>query len=83
MELRDRTGFVSQEDIVLPMLTVQDHVLHSARLRLPDDQPDALKCKRTKQVLNLLGLSYAANKQIGDELDRGVSTMIHLSLERE
>jgi len=39
---RKLVGYVPQDDIVLPELTVRENLLHSARMRLPSVWKDAL-----------------------------------------
>jgi len=72
--MRAKIGFVPQEDTLLPMLTVKDILLHSARLRLPNSMSDVEKVERVDNVISLLGLQRVADSQIGDVLTRGVNS---------
>eukprot|EP00898_Chlorokybus_atmophyticus_P006939 jgi/Chlat1/7246/Chrsp58S06870 len=70
---RKRAAYVMQDDALFPLLTVQETLLYSARLRLPWRMPLAEKQQRVVETLAELGLSHTANRIIGDEQHRGIS----------
>ncbi|KIY64126.1 hypothetical protein CYLTODRAFT_493393, partial [Cylindrobasidium torrendii FP15055 ss-10] len=68
-----RVGFVPQQDILPPMLTVFETLLFSARLRLPDAILDAEKVEAVEQLIDQLGLRRVRDTRIGDGITRGIS----------
>ena len=70
---RPRIGFVPQQDILPPMLTVHEALLFAARLRLPEGVPDSEKQARVDDILDRLGIAHLRNVRIGDGEKRGIS----------
>jgi len=70
-ELKKISGYVSQKDTLFPLLTVEETIMFSAklRLRLPQEQ----LCSRVKSLILELGLSHVARNRIGDDRVRGIS----------
>lgn len=68
-----RIGFVPQQDVLPPMLTVSEALLFAARLRLPESIPDSEKRIRADAVLAQLGLAHIRDTRIGDGETRGIS----------
>ncbi|XP_062109864.1 ABC transporter G family member 6-like [Humulus lupulus] len=67
------TGYVMQDDLLYPMLTVEETLTFAAELRLPRSLPKSKKKARVQSLMDQLGLRNAANTIIGDEGHRGVS----------
>jgi ABC-type multidrug transport system ATPase subunit/pSer/pThr/pTyr-binding forkhead associated (FHA) protein len=63
--LRGSIGYVPQDDIVHPELTVFEAVRYSARFRLPPDYTDDEIDRRVDETLAQLGLEQVRNLQIG------------------
>jgi ABC transport system ATP-binding/permease protein len=63
--LRGSIGYVPQDDIVHPELTVFEAVRYSARFRLPPDYTDEEIDRRVETTLAQLGLEQVRNLQIG------------------
>ena len=63
--LRGSIGYVPQDDIVHPELTVWEAVRYSARMRLPPDYAEEEIDKRVSVTLAQLGLESVAHLQIG------------------
>jgi ABC-type multidrug transport system ATPase subunit/pSer/pThr/pTyr-binding forkhead associated (FHA) protein len=63
--LRGSIGYVPQDDIVHPELTVFEAVRYSARFRLPPDYSDDEITRRVDTTLAQLGLEQVAHLQIG------------------
>jgi ABC-type multidrug transport system ATPase subunit/pSer/pThr/pTyr-binding forkhead associated (FHA) protein len=63
--LRGSIGYVPQDDIVHPELTVFEAVRYSARFRLPPDYTDEEIDRRVDVTLGQLGLEGVKNLQIG------------------
>ncbi len=63
--LRGSIGYVPQDDIVHPELTVFEAVKYSARFRLPPDYSDDEIDRRVDETLRDLGLEGVRNLQIG------------------
>lgn len=58
-------GYVPQDDVVLPELTVRENILHSARIRLPSDWSDKATQRHVELVLKCLQLSHVQNSRVG------------------
>ncbi|XP_062109979.1 ABC transporter G family member 16-like [Humulus lupulus] len=71
--LKAITGYVMQDDLLYPMLTVEETLTFAAELRLPRSLPKSKKKARVQSLMDQLGLRNAANTIIGDEGHRGVS----------
>ncbi|HEX4789881.1 MAG TPA: FHA domain-containing protein [Actinospica sp.] len=63
-ELRNRIGYVPQDDILHPELTVKAALDYAARLRFPPDVPSADRIARVTEVMTELGLEQRANVQV-------------------
>ena len=63
--LRGSIGYVPQDDIVHPELTVWEAVRYSARFRLPPDYSNEEIDRRVQTTLAQLGLESVAHLQIG------------------
>lgn len=63
-ELRNRIGYVPQDDILHPELTVKAALDYAARLRFPPDVPAADRAARVAEVMRELGLEKRANVQV-------------------
>ena len=60
-----RIGFVPQQDILPPTLTVFEALLFASRLRLPEGILYAQKVKRVEEIMEKLGISHLRNVRIG------------------
>ncbi|KAH9536786.1 hypothetical protein CY35_16G018100 [Sphagnum magellanicum] len=67
------SGYVMQDDALFPMLTVEETLLYSARLRLRSTVPLVEKRARVEALMTELGLTHVAKTRIGNESIRGVS----------
>ncbi len=83
--LRGVIGYVPQDDIVHPELTVFEAVKYSARFRLPNDYSEAEIDARVEQTLKDLGLEGVKNLQIGKPekkvLSGGQRKRVNIALE--
>lgn len=67
-------GFVEQDDIMLPLLTVQETLEYAARMRLPDKlYSQEQKLKRVQDTIEMLRLQKCKDTRIGSATTRGVS----------
>ncbi|KAG5628626.1 hypothetical protein H5410_000343 [Solanum commersonii] len=71
--LKSRIGFVTQDDILFPHLTVRETLTYAARLRLPKKLTKEEKQKRAIDVIYELGLERCQDTMIGGSFVRGVS----------
>ncbi|CAN4089676.1 unnamed protein product [Withania somnifera] len=71
--LKSRIGFVTQDDILFPHLTVRETLIYAARLRLPKKLTKEEKEKRAIDVIYELGLERCQDTMIGGSFVRGVS----------
>ncbi|KAF7084877.1 hypothetical protein CFC21_088395 [Triticum aestivum] len=67
------TGFVAQDDILHPHLTVRETLAFCAMLRLPATAPTSAKLAAADAVIAELGLGACADTIVGNAFVRGVS----------
>lgn len=65
------SGYVTQEDVLFPLLTVEETLMYSAHLRLNGGRDSA--AARVKELLKELELEQVAGVRIGDESGHGIS----------
>ncbi|XP_024922887.1 ABC transporter G family member 22 isoform X2 [Ziziphus jujuba] len=71
--LKSRIGFVTQDDVLFPHLTVKETLTYAALLRLPKALTKEQKEKRAIDVIHELGLERCQDTMIGGSFVRGVS----------
>ncbi|PON75775.1 ABC transporter-like [Parasponia andersonii] len=71
-QLRKLCGFVAQEDNLLPLLTVKETLMFSAKFSLKEMSSKEREA-RVLSLINELGLSNVAESFVGDEENRGIS----------
>ena len=71
--IQRRIGFVAQDDVLYPHLTVFETLLFTALLRLPGSLAYDAKVGQAERVVRELGLSRIRNSMIGGPLVRGIS----------
>lgn len=71
--LKAISAYVMQDDLLFPMLTVEETLMFSAEFRLPRSLSKSKKKARVQALIDQLGLRNAAQTVIGDEGHRGVS----------
>ncbi|WP_434046942.1 MULTISPECIES: FHA domain-containing protein [Sorangium] len=83
--LRGSIGYVPQDDLVHPELTVFEAVRYSAKFRLPPDYTEAEIDARVEQTIKDLGLEGVKNLQIGKPenkiLSGGQRKRVNIALE--
>ncbi len=83
--LRGSIGYVPQDDIVHPELTVKEAITYSAKFRLPSDYSNEEIEKRVEQTIKDLGLEPVKNLQIGKPekkvLSGGQRKRVNIALE--
>lgn len=77
-QIRKRTGFVAQDDVLYPHLTVRETLIFCALLRLPKSLSRREKTEVADSVIAEMGLSKCENTIIGNTFIRGVSGKILL-----
>ncbi|KAL7218348.1 hypothetical protein ACSBR2_011589 [Camellia fascicularis] len=65
------SGYVTQEDALFPLLTVEETLMYSALLRLPGGKTEA--ASRVRVLMNDLGLDTVAGSRVGEGSNHGVS----------
>ncbi|KAK6238244.1 hypothetical protein QUC31_003713 [Theobroma cacao] len=65
------SGYVTQKDNLFPLLTVEETLMFSAKLRLR--LPQAQMSARVKSLIQELGLGHVAMTRVGDDRLRGIS----------
>ncbi|XP_016451309.1 ABC transporter G family member 5-like [Nicotiana tabacum] len=65
------SGYVTQKDTLFPLLTVEETLSFSAKLRLR--LPGTELRSRVKSLIQELGLEHVAGSRIGDDRIRGIS----------
>lgn len=71
--LKVMSAYVMQDDLLFPMLTVEETLIFSAEFRLPRTMSRSRKRARVQALMGQLDLLGAAKTVIGDEGHRGVS----------
>ncbi|KAI4378514.1 hypothetical protein MLD38_015982 [Melastoma candidum] len=71
--LKSRIGFVTQDDVLFPHLTVKETLTYAALLRLPKTMAKIEKEKTALDVIHDLGLDRCQDTMIGGQFVRGVS----------
>ncbi|XP_023731515.1 ABC transporter G family member 5 [Lactuca sativa] len=65
------SGYVTQKDTLFPLLTVEETLVFTAKLRL--NLPNVELRSRVKSLIQELGLTHVANARVGDDRVRGIS----------
>ncbi|KAM7250818.1 hypothetical protein ACFE04_022701 [Oxalis oulophora] len=71
--MKRNTGFVTQDDVLYPHLTVTETLVFTALLRLPNTLTSQEKTMHAEAVITQLGLTRCKDSIIGDPFMRGVS----------
>uniref|UniRef100_A0A7N0UE86 ABC transporter domain-containing protein n=1 Tax=Kalanchoe fedtschenkoi TaxID=63787 RepID=A0A7N0UE86_KALFE len=71
--MKRKTGFVMQDDVLYPHLTVTETLVFTALLRLPSQLTRAEKVGQVEAVVEELGLHRCRNNVVGGPLFRGIS----------
>ncbi|KAJ7518867.1 hypothetical protein O6H91_20G012500 [Diphasiastrum complanatum] len=71
--LRRRIGFVAQDDVLYPHLTVAETLMYAALLRLPNSFTKQQKIQRVEEISIQLGLERCRDTIIGGRFLRGIS----------
>lgn len=67
------SGFVYQDDVILPTMTVKEAIMMSARLRLPNNTPEHEIQGRCQEMMRILSLEKCSNTPIGSAMSKGIS----------
>nr|XP_043610273.1 ABC transporter G family member 5 [Erigeron canadensis] len=65
------SGYVTQKDTLFPLLTVEETLAFTAKLRLNLPKPEL--SSRVKSLIQELGLTHVANARVGNDQVRGIS----------
>ena len=79
-ELRQRIGFVPQDDVVHPELTVEQSLLYAAELRFAPDVTAAERRRRVEDVLGELGLDERRSLRVA-KLSGGQRKRVSVAIE--
>ncbi|XP_054817411.1 ABC transporter G family member 26 isoform X2 [Prosopis cineraria] len=71
--IKRRIGFVTQDDVLFPQLTVEETLVFSAFLRLPANMSRQQKFERVEAALKDLGLERCRHTKIGGGFIKGIS----------
>ncbi|XP_047318605.1 ABC transporter G family member 9-like [Impatiens glandulifera] len=71
--MKRKTGFVTQDDVLYPHLTVTETLVFTALLRLPNSLTKDEKTKSAEAIIAQLDLTKCKDNIIGNSLLRGVS----------
>eukprot|EP01088_Endostelium_zonatum_P004077 TRINITY_DN1528_c0_g2_i3.p1 TRINITY_DN1528_c0_g2~~TRINITY_DN1528_c0_g2_i3.p1 ORF type:complete len:598 (-),score=116.75 TRINITY_DN1528_c0_g2_i3:57-1850(-) len=72
-DLKRLTGYVMQDDIFFPYLTVRETMIYAAYLRLSSAITLKEKRQRVDDLIFKLGLERCKNTLVGDSLKKGIS----------
>jgi ATP-binding cassette subfamily G (WHITE) protein 2 len=71
--LKSCSGYVMQDDLLIPHLTVTETLRYAAELRMPQASARAEREEREAQVMELVGITHCANTLVGDTRVKGIS----------
>ncbi|RVX14884.1 ABC transporter G family member 26 [Vitis vinifera] len=71
--LKRRIGFVTQDDVLLPQLTVEETLVFAAFLRLPSNMSRKQKYARVEMIVKELGLERCRHTKVGGGFVKGIS----------
>ncbi|CAK9145081.1 unnamed protein product [Ilex paraguariensis] len=71
--LKRRIGFVTQDDVLFPQLTVEETMVFAAFLRLPSSMSRRQKHERVEMIVKELGLERCRHTRIGGAFVKGIS----------
>ncbi|PIN25934.1 Transporter, ABC superfamily (Breast cancer resistance protein) [Handroanthus impetiginosus] len=71
--MKRKTGFVTQDDVLYPHLTVLETLTYAALLKLPSKLSKQEKVEQAELILMELGLTRCRNSVIGGPFFRGIS----------
>ena len=71
--LKDMIGYVPQDDIIHPELTVAEALTYAAELRFPDGTSKREIRARVRELLDQLQMRHAANVLVGGPEKKGIS----------
>ncbi|KAG5504354.1 hypothetical protein JKF63_04803 [Porcisia hertigi] len=72
-QYRNIIGYVSQEDTLLPSLTVEQTIFYAARLKLPKALSNSTVRRIVTRIIETLKLQHCAQTVIGSDTTRGIS----------
>uniref|UniRef100_A0A2N9HYH3 ABC transporter domain-containing protein n=1 Tax=Fagus sylvatica TaxID=28930 RepID=A0A2N9HYH3_FAGSY len=71
--VKRRIGFVTQDDVLFPQLTVEETLVFSAFLRLPSNMSQQQKYARVEMIVKELGLERCRHTRVGGGFVKGIS----------
>ncbi|XP_050215722.1 ABC transporter G family member 26 [Mercurialis annua] len=71
--LKRRIGFVTQDDVLFPQLTVEETLVFAAFLRLPGNMSRQQKYARVEIIMKELGLERCRHTRVGGGFIKGIS----------
>ncbi|XP_018813463.1 ABC transporter G family member 26 isoform X1 [Juglans regia] len=71
--VKRRIGFVTQDDVLFPQLTVEETLVFAAFLRLPSNMSQQQKYARVEMIVKELGLERCRHTRIGGGFVKGIS----------
>ncbi|KPA84085.1 putative ATP-binding cassette protein subfamily G member 5 [Leptomonas pyrrhocoris] len=72
-QYRNIVGYVSQEDTLLPSLTVEQTIFYAAKLKLPTALSPNTVRRVVRRIIETLKLQHCAQTLIGGDTTRGIS----------
>lgn len=69
-------AYVLQDDIHIPVLTVEETLLYAAWTKLSEDITKQQRMQRVDEVLGIMNLDSVRNNIVGDILSKGISGII-------
>ncbi|XP_061968642.1 ABC transporter G family member 26 [Populus nigra] len=71
--IKRRIGFVTQDDVLLPQLTVEETLVFAAFLRLPGNMSRQQKYARVEMIIKELGIERCRHSRVGGGFVKGIS----------
>ena len=66
-------AYVMQDDIHIPILTVEETIRYAAWTRMPEGTTEEAREKRVQQLLEMMSLTTVKETLVGDAMRKGIS----------
>lgn len=73
--LKRLSGYVIQDDLLFPHITVEETLHYSAALRMPQDSTNEERHARVEEAIRKLGLESCRNTIVGNASIRGTRSL--------
>ncbi|KAK6741498.1 hypothetical protein RB195_009386 [Necator americanus] len=72
-DIKRYSAYVQQDDLFISDVTVQEHLMFAARLRLPSIMSEAMRKEIVEDIITEMGLASCRNTKIGSDSTKSIS----------